>query len=47
MKCDVKSYDYANQNGGPQTAVYNNVRALVTFFVAYISIDWQEEFGIW
>ena len=43
MKCDAKCYDYAHQNGGPWTAVYNNVWALVTFFLAYnISIDWWE-----
>ena len=25
MKHDMKCYDYANQNDGPWTAVYNNV----------------------
>ena len=40
-----KCYDYVQQNGGPWTAVYNNVQALVKFFLAYnVSIDWQEEF---
>ena len=33
------------QNGGPWTAVYNNVQVLVMFFLTYnVSIDWQEEF---
>ena len=40
MKCDANCYDYTHQNGRPWTAVYNNVQALVTFFLAYnISID--------
>ena len=44
MKCDVKCYDYAYQNGGPCTAVYNNVQALVTLYLAHnVSVDWQEE----
>ena len=44
MKCDVKCYDYAYQNGRPWTAVYNNVQALVMIFLAYnVSVDWQEE----
>ena len=39
MKCD-KCYDYAHQNGRSWTAVYNNVRGLWTFFLAYnVSID--------
>ena len=31
---------------GPWKPVYNNVRALVTFFLGYVSIDWREEFYI-
>ena len=32
MKYDTKCYDYAHQNGGPWTAVYNNVQDLVMIF---------------
>ena len=39
-------YDYAHQNGGPQTAVYNNVRALVTFSWHTMSVLIGESF-IW
>ena len=46
MKCDVKCYDYAHHSGGPWTAVYNNVRALVTFFLVYISIDWWHKMPV-
>ena len=43
MKCDANCYDYTHQNGWPWTAVYNNVQALVTFFLAYdVSIDQRE-----
>ena len=42
-KCDAICYYYVHQNGGPWTAVYNNVWALVTFFLAYnVNIDWWE-----
>ena len=42
-KCDAN--DYAHQNSGLWTAVYNNLRALVTIFLAYnVSIDLQKEF---
>ena len=42
-KCDANCYDYAHQNGGPWTAVYNNVQVLVTFFLVYnLSIVWRE-----
>ena len=46
--CDTKYYyDYTPQNGGPRTAVYNNVWFKWHFFLAYnISIDWQEEIYI-
>ena len=44
MKCDVNCYNYAHQNGRPWTAVYNNVQALVMFFLADVSIDWRGEF---
>ena len=37
-KCDAKCYDYADQNGGPSTAVYNNVRALVMFSCHTMSV---------
>ena len=33
-----------HQNGGPWRGVYNNVQALVMFFLAYVSVDWLEEF---
>ena len=26
MKCDVKCYDYAHQNGGPWAVMYNNLQ---------------------
>ena len=40
-KCDQNCYDYAYQNGRPWRTVYNNVLALVMFFLAYnVSIDW-------
>ena len=32
------------KNGGPWNPVYDNVRALVMFFLAYLSIGWREEF---
>ena len=42
MKCGAKYY-YSHQNGRPWTIAYNNVRALVTFISAYISINWRQE----
>ena len=44
-KYDAICCDYKYQNGGPWTAVYNNIRALVIFFLhtCNISIEWQEE----
>ena len=44
-KCDAECYEYVHQNGGPWTALYNNVQAVVMFFLAYnVSIDWRQEF---
>ena len=46
-RCDAECCDYANQNDGPWTALYNNVRALVIFLLAYtVSIDWRQKFHI-
>ena len=40
-KCDAKCCDYEHQNGGSWIAMYNNVRAVVAFFLAYkVNIDW-------
>ena len=45
MKRDLKFYDYVHLNGRLWRAVYNNVQALVTFFLACnISIDSRNEF---
>ena len=37
-KCDTKFYDYAHRNGGPWTAVDNNMRALMTFSCHKMSV---------
>ena len=39
MKCDANIKIKLMKNGGPWKPVYDNVRALVTFFLAYVSID--------
>ena len=45
MKYDVKCNDYEHQNSGPWTTVYNNVRALVMFFLAYnVSITGEKSY---
>ena len=44
MKYDAKCCDYVFKNGRPWTAVYNNVRALVMFFLAYVVLFGEKSF---
>ena len=45
MKFDTNSYDYTHQNGGPWTAMYSNVQALVTFFLTCTSYQLTAEYS--
>ena len=40
----MRSAMIRTSNDGSWMAVYNNVQVLVTFFLVYVNIDWQEQF---